>query len=83
MVDFIVGNLRVNDDADLRDKILSSVGKRLTYDGEAIIFNYQNVKDVAHFGRTFLVDRNLGNYDYGFICFDDGRCVFEYSFSLP
>lgn len=66
MVDFIVGNLCINDDSDLRDKILSSVGKHLTYDGEDIIFNYQNVKDVAHFGRTFLVDRNLGDYDHGF-----------------
>lgn len=66
MIDIIVDNLIIDADDDMRTEILSSIGDKLTYGGEPIIFNYQANSSIAHFGRGFITDRNLGNDEFGY-----------------
>lgn len=65
MIDIIVENMRIESDDDMDRKIKSGVGKSFTYEGKPIIFNYQSNSDVAHFGKSFLTNVNLGNKDDG------------------
>ena len=66
MIDIIVENMSIDADDDMRQEILSGVGSRFKFDGEYVIFNYSSNSSVAHFGRTFVTDMNIGNNDYGY-----------------
>lgn len=61
MIDYIVGNYEESADSDFVSDILSSD----QYEGY-VLYNYNTPRDIAFFGRSMLVDRNLGNPDDGF-----------------